>query len=335
MSKSTDGDLPTYPEKRRNSLNNGMVRTAKNTVQETLKLHQAILDSANYSIIATTVDGIICAFNTTAERWLGYAASEIIGNCSPERFHDLSEVQQRAIALTEELGRPIPVGFEVFVAKAKLGQIEEREWTYIRKDGSRFPVMLSISALRNDDNQISGFLGIASDLSNRKLAESKLQTTLHELEFQKFALDQAAIVAVTDLHGSITYANNKFCEISGYSQDELIGKNHRFINSDYHSPEFFTNLWNTIISGNVWRGEIRNASKDGTFYWTDSTIIPLLDDHGKPMQYLAIRFDISDRKKFEETLRLQERAIASSHNGIVITDFRLPNNPIVYINSAF
>ena len=335
MPKPTNGDLPTYPERHRNSLNKGMTKTAKSTVQETLKLHQAILDSANYSIIATTIDGTICAFNTTAERWLGYAASEIIGICSPERFHDLSEVQQRAIALTEELGKPIPVGFEVFVAKAKLGQIEESEWTYIRKDGSRFPVMLSISALRNDDNQISGFLGIATDLSSRKFAESKLQTTLHELEFQKFALDQAAIVAVTDLNGAITYANSKFCEISGYSQNELIGKNHRFINSEYHSPEFFANLWDTISSGKVWRGEVRNRAKDGSFYWTDSTIIPLLDDHGKPMQYLAIRFDISDRKKFEETLRLQERAIASSHNGIVITDFRRPNNPIVYINSAF
>jgi PAS domain S-box-containing protein len=242
MPKPTNGDLPTYPERHRNSLNKGMTKTAKSTVQETLKLHQAILDSANYSIIATTIDGTICAFNTTAERWLGYAASEIIGICSPERFHDLSEVQQRAIALTEELGKPIPVGFEVFVAKAKLGQIEEIEWTYIRKDGSRFPVMLSISALRNDDNQISGFLGIATDLSSRKFAESKLQTTLHELEFQKFALDQAAIVAVTDLNGAITYANSKFCEISGYSQNELIGKNHRFINSEYHSPEFFANL---------------------------------------------------------------------------------------------
>jgi len=335
MPNSTNSDLPTYPEKHRNPLNNGMGKTARNTVKETLKLHQAILDSANYSIIATTVDGIICAFNTTAERWLGYTASEVIGICTPERFHDLSEVQQRAVALTEELGTLIPSGFEVFVAKAKLGQIEEREWTFIRKDGSRFPVMLSISALRNEDNQISGFLGIASDLSNRKLPETKLQNTLRELEFQKFALDQAAIVAVTDFDGAITYANSKFCEISGYSQEELIGKNHRFINSEYHSPEFFANLWDTISSGKVWRGKIRNRAKDGSFYWTDSTIIPLLDEHGKPTQYLSIRFDISDRKKFEETLRLQERAIASSHNGIVITDFRLPNNPVVYINSAF
>ena len=141
-------------------------------------------------------------------------------------------------------------------------------------------------------------------MTKKQQSEEKLQTTLHELAFQKFALDQAAIVAVTDLDGAITYANSKFCEISGFSQEELLGENHRFINSGYHSPEFFTNLWHTISSGNVWRGEIRNKAKDGSYYWTDSTIVPLLDDHAKPIQYLAIRFDISDRKKFEETLRL-------------------------------
>ena len=335
MAKATKGDLSIYQKRRTNSPNRATEKAGSYEIKESLRLHQAILDSANYSIIATTVDGVICTFNATAERWLGYSALEIIGNCTPERFHEPLEIQQQAFSLTKELGREISAGFEVFVAKAKLGQSEESEWTYIRKDGSRFPVMLSISALRNNDNQISGFLGIACDISMRKQAEDKLQDTLRELAFQKFALDQSAIVAVTDLDGKITYANNKFCEVSGYSQDELSGKNHRIINSAYHPPNFFANLWDTISSGKVWRGEIRNKTKDGSFYWTDCTIVPLLDDHGNPVKYLSIRFDISDRKKFEETLRLQERAIASSHNGIVITDCRLPNNAVVYVNSAF
>ncbi|BBC25062.1 PAS domain S-box protein [Pseudanabaena sp. ABRG5-3] len=334
---STNGDLPTYPEKSKSASKKVATKksSSKKNTQESLGLHQAILDSANYSIIATTVDGVISVFNKTAENWLGYKASELVGKFTPERFHDPEEIKQRAIALTEELGIPVDAGFEVFVAKTKLGQMEESEWTYIRKDGSRFPVKLSISTLRNEANEVTGFLGIANDVTKQKQSEQELQTILRELAFQKFALDQAAIVAVTDLYGDIIYANTKFCEISGYSQEELLGKNHRILNSQYHSQDFFTNLWDTIASGKVWRGEIRNKAKSGNYYWTDSTIIPLLDDHGKPMKYLAIRFDISDRKQVEETLRLRERAIAASHNGIVITDCKLPNNPIVYVNAAF
>jgi PAS domain S-box-containing protein len=304
-------------------------------ISDSLRLHQAILDSANYSIIATDLNGIICTFNATAERWLGYRANEVIGKLSPVIIHDLQEVQHRAVTLSQELGREIAVGFEVFVANANLGEIEEREWTYIRKDGSTFPVMLSISALRDEYGEISGFLGIGSDITKRKQSEQDLHDTVRELAFQKFALDQSAIVAVTDLSGHITYANQKFCEISGYEESDIIGKTHKLLNSGLHSHEFFAELWETIAQGKVWRGEVRNQRKDGSFYWTDSTITPLLDDYGKPIKYLAIRFDITDRKRAEETLLLQERAIAASNNGIVITDHRLPNNPIVYANAAF
>lgn len=306
-----------------------------NDIVASQRLHQAILDSANYAIIATDLDGTICTFNATAERWLGYRADEVVGKLSPIIIHDVREIQYRAIALSQELGREIALGFEVFVAKAVLGEIEEREWTYVRKDGSTFPVMLSISALRNECGEISGFVGISSDLTKRKQSEQDLHNTLRELAFQKFALDQSAIVAVTDLSGHITYANSKFCEISGYEESDILGKTHKLLNSGLHSHEFFANLWQTISQGKVWRGEVRNQRKDGSFYWTDSTITPLLDEQGMPVQYLAIRFDITDRKKAEETLLLQERAIAASNNGIVITDWRLPNNPIVYANPAF
>ena len=125
------------------------------------------------------------------------------------------------------------------------------------------------------------------------------QHALAELSEQKFALDQHAIVSITNTKGDITLINDKFCEISGYSQDELIGQNHRLLNAGYHNTEFFREMYHTIANGKVWHGEICNKAKDGHWYWVESTIVPFLNDQHKPISYIAIRTDISDRKKSE------------------------------------
>lgn len=152
---------------------------------ETTVLQQAILDSANYTIISTDPDGVILTFNAAAERMLGYVAGEVIGRFTPVIIHDPKEMAERAQELSGELGRKIQPGFEVFVAKARMGASDEREWSYIRKDGSRFPVLLSVTSLHDPQGGITGFLGVGQDIAERKqidrMKNEFVSTVSHEL----------------------------------------------------------------------------------------------------------------------------------------------------------
>jgi PAS domain S-box-containing protein len=236
----------------------------------------------DYAIFMLGPDGRVVSWNEGSERIQGYEVSEAVG----EHF---------SVFYTEEdIERGLP-GEELRVAAIE-GRFEEEGWR-VRKDGTPFQAEVVITALRDEVGNLRGFSQVTRDITARKEAEEALRSSLRRMADLKAALDESAVVAITDQHGKITYVNDKFCEISKYYMEELLGQDHRILNSGFHTKEFFEDLWSTIARGDVWRGEIRNQARDGSTYWVDTTIVPFLDEVGMPDQYFAICNDITSYKE--------------------------------------
>jgi len=156
-----------------------------------------------------------------------------------------------------------------------------------------------------------------------------------DLDRLRATLDQHAIVSVADYRGRITYVNDRFCQVSGYAREELLGQNHRIVKSGHHPASFYHEMWATIALGRTWQGEICNRRKDGSLYWVASTIVPFVDENGLPVEYVSIRTDITEIKRSQEQVRLLARAVEASMDGITIADARAPDLPLIYVNPAF
>ena len=220
------------------------------------------------------------------------------------------------------------------LARAMRGESAQEVEVFIRNPNAPEGRTISLNGvpLFDDAGEVVGGIITFRDVTERKRGEEDLQASLRQLEEMKYALDQAAIVCVTDSKGIILYANDKFCETSGYTREELAGQTHRIINSGYHPKTFFRDMWKTIASGRVWRGEIRSRAKDGHIFWVDTTIVPFLDDGGKPVRYMSIRTDITDRRKEQDILQRLSSAVEQTADTIFITN---RNGVIEYVNPAF
>lgn len=183
------------------------------------------------------------------------------------------------------------------------GKIWKGELKNKAKDGTYYWVDTTIVPFLNEKGKPYQYVAIRADITERKKVEEDLKKSLKEISDYKYALDESSIVAITDQKGIIRHANNNFCKISGYTREELIGQDHKIINSSFHPKEFIRNIWVTIANGKIWRGELKNRTKFGTYYWVDTTIVPFLNEQGKPYQYVAIRSDITSRKFAEEEIK--------------------------------
>ena len=278
-----------------------------------------IIELSPVPILLTNVsDGKIVTINESLVKLVKAPISKIIGSKSLDLYFNIEDRNTLLRAVT------------------KNGYVDNFEIKLKNFNGELFWASISVKLINLDNKQV--LFSALYDITDRKkaneelikyknqleemvsertkeltISEQKLRKTLNVISHYQLALDESSSVAITDSKGVIKHANDKFCQLSKYSRDQLVGNTHKIVNSGLHSKEFFADLWATITKGKIWRGEIRNRTKDGAFYWLDSTIIPFLDQNGKPYQYVGVRFDITRRKQIEaDLIKAKETADSAS-----------------------
>lgn len=306
-------------------------KQAEEIISRTGRLNQAILDGADYSIIATDTDGVILTFNRGAEKMLGYSANELVGKFTPALLHDMHEVEQRALELAAA-GTPVEPGFEVFVAVARQGKPDSNEWTFVRKDGSRFPVLLTVTALRDEHGDVTGFLGIARDITEQKKAAQELRESSESVA----RAQQIAHFGNWDWNietGNLRWSDEIY-RIFGLQPQEFSANYEAFLQAVHPDDrELVRNAVNSALAQRTpYSIEHRLVLPDGSERTVHEQGEAFFNDAGQPVRMLGTVQDITERKRFEDELQKLSRAVEQSPVSVVITDSKAN---IEYVNAKF
>jgi len=303
-------------EKKLQELNQSLeLKIAERTQElwEINRLQRAILDSSDYAIITCDLNGMIQSFNSGAESMLGYSMSEVVGNYAPVFFHDPLEIAERVAKLSAERGVDTVPLSEIFIAPAIQGIVFAEEWTYVRKDGSKFPIELTVSALRDDREQVIGFLGIAKDITERKRIELALSES--NKRFRRVFDSNVVGIMFTDFSGHVAEANDYLLEMLGYSREDLEANRINWLNI---TPSEYIQQDLDAIEYIKKNGAIKSVEK--AYYHKDGHLVNILVSAAKLSeqddQCISVIIDISDLKKaelkiIEQDAQFQELSTAS------------------------
>jgi len=317
-------------------------RHLEQTLREALELQRAIRDAANNSIIVADADGVIRDCNATAEHWLGYQADEVVGRLTLADFHVADEIRQRAEQLTREVGTPVTLDVDALVAEARRGLRAQHEWTYVRKDRSTFPVLLSVAAFRDASGLVAGFLAIASDLTDRRTAEAARHESESRHRTVVEVLGEGLIVQ--EASGRIADANASAERILGCPRDSFVGRPiaetpWTTVREDGSAlpPEERPAARCLRTGSPVRNGVIGAIRPDGTLVWLLVSVAPLgFGADGKPTAVVSSFSDITRRKEAEQAVRANQARLQdfldNAHDFILST---APDGRLQYVNRAW